>query len=382
MNDVDQAARAVYRHLLGTFHNETPEMDYPDRITLAPPNISWWRALPLPEVRSIGFPRGEFEVDTLGKVAILLERTYVCTRSVVTTDRIVLHVHRLRPAKLSETDVELPIFVRERHAQLGRQLNPQPVWRKHPSGGWVENSARVSRTAAICSSAVATGQSSVLGRAHMFDQTMLAGVAKLYDDASISEQAFVGDRAVVSGRTRVAGLATVCDEARVVAYADVRDRAEISGHAQITDQARVRGSAKVSGWACVFDNAIVEGTASLSGSAYVGGTHVLWGGSFDGNRSPFYVTGSRGPIFQVNESWLGMFRNYRIASELEIIDATTPVGELFVEGPWKDMLAGRQEEYRAYVRLAQQMMNVTSVTRNQENLPRRRLLRQNQEPSP
>lgn len=352
-------------------------MDYPDRITLAPPNISWWQALPLPEVRSISFPRGEFEVDTLGKVAVLLERIYVCTRSVVTADRIVLHVHRLRPAKLSETDVELPVPVRERHAQLGRRLNLKPVWRKHPSGGWAENSVRVSRTSAICASAVATEQSCVLGRAHMFDQAMLTGVAKLYDDASISGQAVVSDRAVVSGRACVADLATVSDEARVVAHADVRAQAEISGRAQILEQARVCGSAKVSGGACVCENAIVEGTASLSGSAYVGGIHVLWGGRFC--EPPFYLMGPAGPLFQGDENTLAFYRSYRTdlspggLVKMPLDDAEKARAILFNAplGHWDDSM---RYLYWQYVQIAYQLLGHASPTSLHQSTYRRRLL--------
>lgn len=83
--------------------------------------------------------------------------------------------------------------------------------------------------------------------------------------ATVSRTAFVGPASAVFERSKVLGRATVADEAQI------RGQSEVSGNAHISGNAVVDGEATVTDEAEISDHAFIGGRASVSHDGHVGG---------------------------------------------------------------------------------------------------------------
>jgi carbonic anhydrase/acetyltransferase-like protein (isoleucine patch superfamily) len=111
---------------------------------------------------------------------------------------------------------------------------PVPAHRHVNGGGWVANTATVSRTAFVGPASAVFESSRVLGRATVADQAQVRGQSE------------------VSGNAHVSGNAVIDSEARVT------DEAEVSGHAFVGGRAAVSHSAQVGGYTQLVDGEVTE----------------------------------------------------------------------------------------------------------------------------
>ena len=116
---------------------------------------------------------------------------------------------------------------------------PVPAHRHVNGGGWVANSATVSRTAFVGPASAVFESSRVLGRATVADQAQVRGQSE------------------VSGHARICGNAVIDGEARVTDEAEVSDHAFISGWAAVSHEARVGGHTQLT------DGEVTEGSSQL-----------------------------------------------------------------------------------------------------------------------
>ena len=138
-------------------------------------------------------------------------------------------------------------------------------------GGWVAQSAKVSRNAIIRFNARVYDDANVFGNAHVF------GNAQVFGDAVVFGNALVTGNAQVFGVARVTGDAQVHGNVRVTGNAQVFGNAVVYGNAQVYGNARVTGDAQVFGDALVYGDAQVYGNAQVTGDAQVYGEERISG---------------------------------------------------------------------------------------------------------
>jgi len=108
-------------------------------------------------------------------------------------------------------------------------------------GGWIADTAHVSKAAHIGPDAQVYGQAKVSGHARVLGQ------AQIYDGANIYDSVLVRDQAHVYGETHVYDQALIYGEARVYDEARIYGGALVYGAAHVCNQARIFGSSRICG---------------------------------------------------------------------------------------------------------------------------------------
>ena len=106
-------------------------------------------------------------------------------------------------------------------------------------GGWVANTATVSRTAFVGLAAAVFGSSKVLGKATVTDRARVRGQSEVSGNARIS-----GD-AVIDGNARVTDEAEVSDSAIICGLATVFQNAQVGGYTKLSDREVVKGISRL-----------------------------------------------------------------------------------------------------------------------------------------
>ena len=126
-------------------------------------------------------------------------------------------------------------------------------WHQHSNGGgWIQNTAKVAKSAYVGPDAL------------VYDSARVFGSARVYESAQVYGQAQVHGQARVCDSAQVFGSAQVFDSAWVRGQAQVYDKAQVYGQAQVYGSAWVYDSARVCGQTQVYDSALVCGEACLS----------------------------------------------------------------------------------------------------------------------
>lgn len=134
-------------------------------------------------------------------------------------------------------------------------------------GGFVANTASVSKTVKVSKG------SAVLGNAKVSGHVKLTGHATVRDNATVKGNVRLSGHALVEGKSKVS------DNVKVKDYGIVDGQAIVSGNAQITKMAIVKDGAHVSDHAVVTDSALVSGNYSVLDHARMEGMAIGGGGT-------------------------------------------------------------------------------------------------------
>jgi len=138
-------------------------------------------------------------------------------------------------------------------------------------GGWVADTAIVTKTAFLGSGARVFGQAQVCGSAKVW------GAAQVFGSACVYGQAQVFGSSQVFGEAHVFGSAQVFGAAQVQGNVLIYGSAQVSDSSQVYENARVGGSAQVFDQTQVFTDARVMGHTTLHGETRVSNASLYLG---------------------------------------------------------------------------------------------------------
>ena len=164
-------------------------------------------------------------------------------------------------------------------------------------GGWVAQTAEVSKDAHIGYETLVYENAKVLGKARVMGRSQIRGNATVDEEARItgnvrifgaatikgsamiSGNAKVYGKAVVEGNTEIRGDTKVNGRCHIYGYAKVYGKAKIFGSAVIRGNAHIKDNAKISGKTIIGAQAKVEGTTKVTGQSTIAGSSTIKGNS-------------------------------------------------------------------------------------------------------